>query len=174
VKIWRTLSLLGTVLAALGTAAGQRPNTLATQPGTSLTISALQDSVKTGSPVRVRVTLKNRSNHDVVVATEVSGLDCQVEVRGADGRLAADTKLGYIWNGHVASPDTSRISPQDLNGNAIFTTLNAGKTLTWELDAARLYDMRQPGKFTIQVQKRDPENASILLKSNRVAVTVTP
>ncbi len=42
------------------------------------------------------------------------------------------------------------------------------------IDAAKFYDMSKPGKYLIFIQKADPENPAILMKSNVVTVTVTP
>jgi hypothetical protein len=87
--------------------------------------------------------------------------------------LAHDTKLGYIWNGHVANLDPDQISsPQDLKSSAYFGTLEAGKTLKRQLNASKLYDMTAPGSYTIQVQRRDPETDT-MVKSNTITVTIT-
>ena len=56
-------------------------------------------------------------------------------------------------------------------GNVIFRTIRAGETLTQNLRVSALYDMRKPGKYTIQVWRRDPQSD---IKSNIVTVTVTP
>jgi hypothetical protein len=158
----------------LGIAVGQNSKPSQTQPAITLNISAVQESVKVGSPVRVRLILKNKSDHDIVVVREIRGFDCHVDVRDTDGQLAADTKLGYILNGHVANLDLSRVSPQDLTGNLVSGTVGPGKTLTWELDASKLYDIKEPGKYTIQLKKKDPENPSITVQSNMITVTVGP
>jgi len=165
------------LFVALGTpriATAQNPGSATTQPVITLSISAVQASAKVGSPVRVKVVLHNISDHDILVAREVRGLDCRVDVRDAEGKLPPDTKLGYLWNGHVSNPDPSRLSPQELSGNLIYGTLKRGETSTWELDASKFYDIRQPGKYSLQVERRDPENLSIVVKSNVIAVTVTP
>jgi hypothetical protein len=94
-------------------------------------------------------------------------------VRGIDGELAADTKAGYVWNGHVANLDPSRVSPQDLRGALVSGTLKSGEFLAWEFNAARFYEMSQPGKYKIQIRRADPESPSISVKSNTVTVKVT-
>jgi hypothetical protein len=37
-----------------------------------------------------------------------------------------------------------------------------------------LYDIKEPGKYTIQLKKKDPENPSITVQSNMITVTVGP
>jgi len=139
----------------------------------SLTIRAVEDSLKTGSPVRIRVTLKNQSDHDISVTREVRGRECKVDVRDENGKLAADTSTGYAWNGHVPNLDLSRITPADLKGALVFGTLKTGETTAWVMDVGTLYVMTKPGKYKIQLERTDPENASVTVKSNVVTVTVT-
>jgi hypothetical protein len=165
------------IFVACGTfriAASQNQASATTQPVVTLNVSAVQPSVKVGSPVRVKVVLQNISDHDIIVSREVRGLDCRVDVRDAEGRLAPDTKLGYLWNGHVSNPDLSRLSSQELTGSLISGSVKRGETLTWELDASKFYEIKQPGKYSIQVERKDPENHSLMVKSNVITVTVTP
>jgi len=166
--------ILTIVAAAAGTAVAQKASPSTAPPTISLTISAVHDSVKAGSPVVIDVTLLNKSSHDIVFRREIRGRDLHVDVRDVTGKLAADTKLGYIWNGHVANLDVTRVSPQDLSLNTVIVTVKAGETLPWELDAGRLYDLSQPGKYSIQVQRQDPENPALIVKSNTITVTATP
>ena len=56
-------------------------------------------------------------------------------------------------------------------GSVIFRTIRAGETLTQNQRVSALYDMRKPGKYTIQMWRRDPQYD---IKSNIVTVTVTP
>ena len=52
-------------------------------------------------------------------------------------------------------------------GKVIFRTIRTGETLTQNQTVSAQYDMRKPGKYTIQVSRDD-------IKSNIVTVTVTP
>ncbi len=52
-----------------------------------------------------------------------------------------------------------------------FRTILAGETITQPQPVSALYDMRKPGKYTIQVWRRNPEYD---IKSNIVTITVTP
>ena len=145
-----------------------------TTSSATLTIKASQRSVKVGSPVFIEVTVTNKSGHDIVVPREVRGTDSQVEVRDLTGKLADDSKFGYVWNGHVANPDPSQVSVKDLQGVIFTVTIKPGEKLTWHLDAAKFYSMNKPGKYAIVVQKADPEIPSVALKSNVITVTMVP
>lgn len=143
-------------------------------PVISLAISARQNSARVGSPIRVEVALENKSGHEIAITRELRGRDCRVEVRDLNGKLAADTKLGRVWNRNTLIADPSQVSPEDLKGNLIQGRLKSGEKLMWEFDAATLYEIIQPGKYTIEVERRDPESPSIIVKSNTINVTVTP
>lgn len=161
------------VLGVLTSLAAQQPTTLNAQPVISISISAAQDTVKSGTPVRINVTLENKSRHEVEITHDIRGRDCHLEVRDGNGKLAPDTKLGYVWNGNAAYIDPSRVSPHDLDGNLVYGTLRPGEKLAWKMDAAALYDMTKPGTYTVQVSRRDAENPALAVKSNTVTVTVS-
>jgi hypothetical protein len=137
-RMWRKFSLLATGLAAIVAAFGQNAAPPAIQPVVSLTISAVQDSVKAGTPVRLKIVLANTSDHDLTLAMESSGRDYHLDVRDSSGKLAADTDLGYYWNGNVAHPDPDRLSRLDLRGSMMYGTLKLGHPQTSEIDAGKL------------------------------------
>jgi hypothetical protein len=56
-------------------------------------------------------------------------------------------------------------------GSVKFGAMVPGETTTEEQEVSALYDMRKPGKYTIQVWKRDPDYD---IKSNVVTITVPP
>jgi hypothetical protein len=165
------LSAISCVHAVAGAA---NSNTAQSQPVMALAISAAQDSVKIGAPVRIQVALTNKSDRDVTFSRDGAGYDCRLDVRDINGNLLADSKFGYLRNGHVAHPDPTRFSPEDLKGRLVVVTVKAGQTLTWEEDAAKLYEIDPPGEYTIQGQEPEPGNMSVSLKSNTITVTVTP
>jgi hypothetical protein len=162
------------VLGLITCLAAQKSTIGNAQPVISISIAAVQGTVKSGVPVRINVTLENRSSREVEITHEIRGQDCHLEVRDSDGKLAPDTKLGYVWNGNAAYVDPSRVSPQDLEGNLVYGTLRSGEKLMWKMDAAALYDMTKPGKYTIQVWRGDAENPALVVKSNTIAITVAP
>jgi len=167
----RTLVFLAAGMVSLGTVGAQGPSTLSLPPVISLAISAVRKSVRARSPVRVKVVLTNKSSHGILVGREVRGSDCQIEVRDVNGHLARDTAFGSVRNGRAES---SRVTPQYLVVNGFDVTVKAGETLSWELDASKWFDMTQPGKYSIHIQKRDPESLQTIVKSNAITVRVTP
>jgi hypothetical protein len=60
---------------------------------------------------------------------------------------------------------------EELRGGSVsFRDIKPGETITQNQRVSALYDMRRPGKYTIQVWKRNPDYD---IKSNIVTVTVT-
>ncbi len=119
------VSLIVLVLITL-LATGQTAGAQCTQNGketiSSLVLSAVQDTVKTGSPVMVTVVMINKSNHDVSVWIENGEGEDQylVDVRDDQGNLPSDTEHGRRRNGHV---DPAQLKPQELKGSGGCITL---------------------------------------------------
>jgi hypothetical protein len=132
--------------------------------------------VKAGRPVYIIVQFTNKTDHDLEFGRVLSGADCKIDVRDVQGKLPRETGFGYIHNGHVVHPeeDLSRFSLNDLTDNDIWASVKAGQTTKWGIDAARFYVMKQPEKYAIRVERQDPEDPKVILKSNTVTVTVTP
>jgi hypothetical protein len=150
--------------------------TSSSTPVNSISISAFEGSVKAGSPVYIIVHFTNKTDHDLEFGRVLSGADCRIDVRDAQGKWPRETGFGYVHNGHVAhiEDDLTRFSSNDLNDNDIWASVKAGQTTEWDINAAKFYDMRQPGKYAIRVEREDPEDSKVILKSNTVTVTVTP
>lgn len=192
-RILQICFLIGTICAARGLAVSQATSPSELKPASSLTISAAKDSVKSGSPVLIEVTLLNISNHDIVLDRLLSGADCRIDVRDVNGKWPPDTKFGYIHNGHVpvANRDPSilaSLSARELFDQSVDVPVKAGQTWKWPIDVGKFYDLSNSGKYTIQVERADvgptaiaggtrgSQNppASVLVKSNTITVTVTP
>lgn len=165
-----SLTMIVAILGVCTTIAAAAPPNAT--PGISLKITAAQYTVDVGSPVLITVVLTNVSKRDLRMTSDTRGFDFHLEVRDAKGALAPDTQLGYVWNGNAPYIDPAKVHPLDLESSAVYGTLKTGATYTRRLDAAKLYQMNTPGKYTFQVQRRDPANPSMIVKSNIVAVAV--
>jgi uncharacterized protein (DUF305 family) len=129
-----------------------------------IAITAENSTVVAGGEVSINVSLTNTSNHAVyqgVIYKDGIELDTsfRFEVRDEDGKLVP-----------------KRIYPYEelRTGKVIFRTIRAGETLTQLQPVSRLYDMRKPGKYTVQVSRGVSDNPKDDIKSNIVTVTVTP
>lgn len=170
-------------------AIGQGVSLLKQNPAISIDLSPVESTVKLGSPVELMVTLMNRSNHDVVVLLSKAGAEgsYHVEVRDDRGNLPDDTRYGLLHNGHI---DVNSMKEEDwkrmgfttgelLSSGVVFPfTLKAGKSFKTSLFVAALYEFKNPGKYTIYVEKysggENQDSEKFLNKSNSVTVTVIP
>lgn len=59
------------------------------------------------------------------------------------------------------------------SGHAEFGTLKAGESITRNVNLVRLFDIKQAGKYTLQVSRRVPETlGGGTIKSNTVTITI--
>jgi hypothetical protein len=126
-----------------------------------IAITTESPTVVAGSDVLIKVSLTNTSNQDVyegALYMDGIGLDStfRFEVRDEDGEIV---------------PKRTYPHEELRTGSVKFRTISAGETYTQEQAVSALYDMRKPGKYTIQVWRRNPDYD---IKSNAVTITVTP
>ena len=147
--------LLLFVSLALGQQTGKPPFKIA--------ITIEDSTIVAGNNVWINVSLTNTSDHDVyegVMYMEGIDLDTtfRFEVRDEHGKLVPK----------ITSPH-----PELAPGSVRFRTIRVGETLTQQQRVSGQYDMRQPGKYAIQVFRGVSQNSKDDIKSNIVTVTVT-
>jgi hypothetical protein len=129
----------------------------------SLSITPLQATVRSGSEVRVEITLRNVSDQQIEVLKSEG--DYSVAVRGRQGKMARDTQLGR----RLKDPSTVRVSSSPLY------PLKPQESLKDEISVSKLYEMSSPGKYTISVTRPIPEElGGGIVKSNTTTITVEP
>ena len=132
----------------------------ANNPPFKIAITADSPTVVAGSDVWIKVSLTNTSDHDLNegVAYITGNIDSsfQFEVRDNHGKMVPKRTYPHPELGYT--------------GSVRFRTISREETYTQEQRASALYDMRKPGKYTIQVWRRNPDYD---IKSNGVTVTVT-
>ncbi len=150
------VSMVGLVAAALA----QRAS--AAQPPFSIVISTPRDTVKAGSNVDVEVTVTNTSDHDIKYR-RLNWPHVKQDVRDSKGRPAPETPYGReLHAGHVGP-----------TRNPLRGALEPGKTNRVRYPLTMIYDLSQPGTYTVQEEQEDPETKTFV-KSNTITVTVTP
>ena len=133
-------------------------------PPFKIAITAENSTFVAGADVSVNVSLTNTSNQDVnegVMYKDGIGLDStfRFEVRDDHGKLV---------------PKRTYPHEELRTGKVISRTIPARQILTQPQQVSAQYDMRKPGKYTIQVSRRISHNPKDDIKSNIVTVTVTP
>lgn len=134
-------------------------------PAFKIAITAESPTVVADSDVWIKVSLTNISNQEIKEGVGyISGIDLdstfRFTVRDEHGKLVS--KRTY--------PHQELGSP----GSVRFRTISQGETLTQDQRVSALYDMRKPGKYTIQVSRRLSDDPKDDIKSNILTVTVTP
>jgi len=177
----RKLLLLALVLT-IGPAAEAQlcsPASKGGKPPFSLTINTMDQQVASDSLLKARVTLTNISDHDISIWKESTddegGTTYKVEVHYDNGKMPPETKLGVVRNGHADEAQLSQVPPDErhLGFSGACLVVKSGKSMTEEVSVSRLYDLSKPGKYVIQVSRVD-EVTGMFVKSNAIAVTVTP
>ena len=141
------------------------------EPSFALSVTAAQDAVKAGSSVTLTITLTNTSDRKIQVVKEAGGrgpLDLRLDVRDGQGNTVrrAGPKLSKEKNGRIVKHIyvwASSVTNVDLP---------PGQKVTDVLPVDRLFDLTQPGKYSIQASRYDSETKT-WVKSNTVTVTVT-
>jgi hypothetical protein len=171
-RILPIVLLFAAISATVQTAAAQCSKlTDGIPPVSSLTVRAVRDVTPAGSPVLVDATLTNNSNHSISVWREKQG-SYRVFVTDERGVRPPDRRLGYR-NGRF---DVTLVPPEKvaevLSGSGACVTVKPGETQTEGIEVSKLYDLSKPGKYTIQVERGDPES-TVIVKSNAITVTVS-
>jgi hypothetical protein len=137
----------------------------AAKPPLTISISIDKPIVKAGEEVLIKVHLTNTSDQ---------GLDNSANINDMTG-----VDPNYFYDVHDTGGKLVRKRvyehPELATGHAIFRSVKPGESITDVQDLSRLYDMRQPGKYVIQVSRRISEGKRAdVVKSNKITVTVTP
>jgi hypothetical protein len=133
----------------------------------SIAISAPQTVVKRGSQVKVRIKLTNISNREIDFFDTNTYCDYAVEVRNPAGNLAPE---GEYKRSLLCPNETGRV----MHGRRKLERLKPKEFLEDEMFVSSLYDMSQPGQYSVEVMRKAPkEFGDVEARSNRITITVT-
>ena len=141
----------------------------------SIALTALQQRILAGAPVKLQVVTTNTSTQPldfwVEYTSDLGGWVYRVSVVDGSGNVPASTMRGRTFE--YNDKKSPNVGPGTfLLGNGGFTELQPGKTTVDVIDVGRLYDLSQPGTYTIQVRRFG--EGSGWVTSNAVTVTVVP
>jgi hypothetical protein len=174
--------LIFAIVAGFGLAPAQE-----TQVPFSITISAASTAFKANSEVKISLVFKNTSGHEIPytrgpgTGVERQGeLFTSVDVRDAKGELVPDTAYHRALRG---KPDKSASSGPPtrlrvMSGSFVDRLLKPGESREEEIVVSKLYDLREPGQYSITAWRRLLDLAThpyskIVAKSNTLIITVT-
>jgi hypothetical protein len=125
----------------------------------------------------LKATLTNLSDHEITICQDTRG-GYAVDVVDESGKFAPDKRPGYR-NGRVDLELLSRIWTAEqlsksglITGSLVYIHVKPGRTLDETIEISRLYDMTQPGVYTIMLEHGDPESGAPV-RSSPIKVTVT-
>ena len=153
--------------AASGQAAAQVKD-----PVYGLTLQSRQAEYRIGAPVPVEIITKNLAKHEIE-ATDTGGMSSgadlyyMIDVRDGQGNSAVETPLGKA----IRSGTAFRIGSTVRGLGEPSPKLQPGKSKTDEVLLNRLYDLTQPGRYTVQVRRRD-DTSGTAPKSNMITITI--
>jgi hypothetical protein len=135
----------------------------------SLTITVADPSVKLGTQVRVTITLRNISGHDIAFdRSSVPGeaeFHYSVLLYDEDGKPMPGTKYWRILRG---------MEHETYTENVVSVTIHPNEEVKDDFALNKLFDLSKPGKYTLQVTREIPENLGKgIVKSNLLTLVVT-
>jgi len=133
----------------------------------SLSIAARLPSVKSGQDIRVDVNVVNRSSAPAPLAV-VNGkgnaeFGCDVALAREDGAPVTLTEYGrsLTGDGSLAVGFGKRL-----------INLQPGQTYSDYLLLNRIYNVNQPGVYTMRIQRKSPADPSAATASNTIKIVV--
>jgi dipeptidyl aminopeptidase/acylaminoacyl peptidase len=147
--------------------AATQPQMTADRATFSISISAPEDEVQLGSDIRLRIVLKNISDHQITFGhhpgTDYPEFSYRIEVKNAEGRLVEES--GYAR----AAREPSR---QQSAGYTV-EYLPPGGSAVQTAHLVKLVNLSRPGRYTVQVSREDPAS-NLIIKSNQITLNVVP
>jgi len=162
----------------------------------SVSIAAESNVFKAGSEVKIRLTLRNISNEEIPCARNpgprvdrLGEFFAEVEVRDSKGNLAPETKYYRLIRGKadpamksaaLEKPVKGSAHPQPqalFGGSVAVLMLKPGESQDADIVVSKLYDLTQPGEYTISAARRfsqletDPRS-KIIAKSNTLTISI--
>ena len=146
----------------------------AKRPPFSVTLNAPDKPLKSGAELHLQVTIKNTSDHDITFLTSAGDDGFRYKIRVLDAHA------------HPAPPSALVIAMRsdkklvEFGWSNFGRKLKPGESLVDEIDVTKLYDLSQPGIYTISVTRHIPPDAvpqgqklgKGFVRSNTIAVTV--
>jgi hypothetical protein len=130
----------------------------------SIMIAAAHTEMKSGSEVKVNVTVTNISNRDIGIKMTSPLCDYVVEVRDSAGRLAPDTEQKRAQ--YCGADRTT--------GRDFVAQLKPNESVRDSIPVSALSDMSQPGEYSVQVMRKTPKDmGGVVVKSNTITINVT-
>jgi len=165
------VALVATCAAQSATSAPASNPPASSEPPFSLAIHPVLDLVKAGSPVKIRMTVTNNTKRPIITETWGPNLIFQFDVRDTKGERPLSTRGRALFG--VKEPGLGNARVDFPGGSSSGEVVEPGKTVEIEQVVPDLFDLNQPGKYTVQARRSDGTLNGVV-KSNTVTVTIVP
>jgi hypothetical protein len=123
--------------------------------------------LKSSSEIRLYVSVKNVTDHEVVLVRSPGTipeeqLRYQVDVRDSDGKRPQETPYFKDFNSPSAIVRTSNIGYY----------LKPGESVTDAIVLTKLYVLKAPGKYRVWVSRAIPHSDGVVVKSNEIWIAI--
>jgi hypothetical protein len=145
--------------------------TLNANPGYTITIASSAQPTRISAPVNVTITVTNISNKD---------LDWRAEKHNTAYRafnFALTNRGREIETTVFHRKLTGKQRPEDPldvgNGGSFLGTLTQGRSVTYTVDLKQLYQITEPGAYTLDVNRVEDDNKTVV-RSNTLTLNIVP
>ena len=146
----------------------------AAEPELSVTISAAHDSFRTGAEVKLEILLANLTDHQIEIGRfnhpDGPDIEYSFDVRDRQGRKVPLTRYRRSLHGTPGKRD-DRHDCGDCSGSG--QDLDPHEKTSDEIVISKIYDLRQPGTYTVQVSRPQGDESHMIVKSNLITLTIT-
>lgn len=121
-------------------------------------ISAPATTMRSGSIVRLDITIKNNSSETIFLPAN---------------RLGPKEAAISIWDSNGSQLATRDEFKSYVLHSSFGVFIDPGKSMTESVDLNRWFDFTKPGQYTVQARKRVPKSDAVV-ESNKVTITIIP
>jgi hypothetical protein len=136
----------------------------------SLTVQSSSSNYKIGSEIRLDIIVTNTSESTIGLQTgpgvRMAERHFNVVAVGPDGTVAKETPYGL----HVHGKDNK--GSISAPGSRYVEEIPAGKQIHQEIDISKMYDLTSSGTYSIYVTRDYELDKHMIVKSNRIQLTL--
>jgi hypothetical protein len=140
-------------------------------PGYSITVVPPADPIRLGSPINVTVTVKNISDKEIYWESEFP----DTAYRAFAILLTKNSRKVETTFFHRKVMSTQRPGdpPEVEHGGSILSSVAPGKSSTFTIDLKRLYEITEPGLYTLDVSRIEEHN-NTTVRSKTLTLKIGP
>jgi hypothetical protein len=132
----------------------------------SLSLALPNEIVESGSAIEAHIALTNISDQPIEFAATDPLCDYSIEIKSLDGRPVTKTK-----NANDAS---AGCLDHRVASRSILVRLKPGEQWEEDIHLNEIFDLTNPGGYTVQVSRKIPKVSDQPVESNSVLLTIKP